>query len=130
MRLLVDTHVAIWTITDDAKLSKRARNLLSDKSSLPFVSSISIWEIAIRHRLARRNTDIPVSAPQALEWLERAGFGLLSMTAAHAIMAEQLALPHADPFDRMLLAQALAEPMHLVTHDAHLAAYGSGVIRV
>jgi PIN domain nuclease of toxin-antitoxin system len=130
MRLLVDTHIAIWSVLDDPKLSKQARELLSDPTSEPFVSVISIWEIAIKHRLARRSAEMPVSATDALDWLERAGFAVLPVSAPHAIRAEQLTLPQSDPFDRMLLAQALAESMPLVTHDARLGAHGHGVIRV
>ncbi len=130
MRLLLDTHIALWSIIDDPKLSKSARDLLSDPETQPFISTVSIWEIGIKHRLARRSSDIPVSAPQALEWLERAGFTLLPVSGAHAIAAETTALSVADPFDRMLLAQAIAEGMPLVTHDARLAAHGEGVIRV
>lgn len=104
--------------------------MLADPASQPFVSAISIWEIGIKHRLARRNSEMPVSAVQALEWLERAGFTILPVSADHAIKAEELTLPPADPFDRMLLAQALIERMPLLTHDLRLGAYGQGVIRV
>lgn len=130
MRLLVDTHVAIWTVTNDERLSQRARDLLAGPDNITFVSAASIWEIAIKHRLARDPADMPISGHEAIGWFEAAGYELLPVTPAHAAAIDQLGVLRSDPFDLLLLAQAVTEPMQLVTHDSRLASLGPGVIRV
>jgi PIN domain nuclease of toxin-antitoxin system len=130
MRLLIDTHLAIWAITGDARLSAPARDLICDPENLAFVSAASIWEISIKHRLARTPADMPISGSEALSWFEQAGFRFLPVAPAHAAAVDQLQPVRADPFDLLLLAQARTEPMHLVTHDARLASCDSAVIRV
>ncbi|MBS0273654.1 MAG: type II toxin-antitoxin system VapC family toxin [Proteobacteria bacterium] len=129
MRLLLDTHIALWAITDDPKLPAKARALIADTENTVAVSAASVWEIAIKHSLGRANA-MPISGTQALKYFHDAGYDLLAVTAAHAAAVERLKLRHADPFDRMLVAQALSEPLTLLTHDKQVADYNAAIILV
>lgn len=128
MNLLFDTHVALWAITDDPKLSTEARELILAPRAVLWVSTVSLWEIAIKHGLGRG--DMPVSAHEALGHFRRAGYRLLAIEPEHALAVEQLPAYHHDPFDRLLVAQALIEPMRLMTHDANVARYGDTIIHI
>jgi PIN domain nuclease of toxin-antitoxin system len=128
VNLLLDTHIALWAITASPRLPLRARELIEDEANTPWVSVASIWEIAIKHSLARG--DMPVSGAQALGYFRQAGYRMLPIEAEHTVMVETLPPHHADPFDRLLVAQALAEPLRLLTHDAKLAPYSDTVILV
>ena len=128
MRLLLDTHVAIWAVLGDPRLTPQAIRLLTDDANEVFVSAVTFWEIAIKRRMARRATLMPVSCDQALEAFRAARFEFLPITADHAAAVERLPMHHRDPFDHLLLAQALTEPMRLVTQDAWLASYDDTVI--
>jgi PIN domain nuclease of toxin-antitoxin system len=131
MRLLLDTHIALWAIAGVDKLSERAKTLISAPQNEISVSIATIWEIAIKYPLARRRVGaMPVSSSEALELFRSAGFELLQISAQHAVAVEDLPPLHGDPFDRMLVAQALSEPMHLLTADAQVAAYDDAIIRV
>jgi len=131
MRLLLDTHIAVWAIADDPRLSSKARDLIADPSNIVFVSTASLWEIAIKHGL-RRGTpnDMPVSAAEARQYFREAGYEVLDITQAHTLMLESLPALHADPFDRMLVAQAMAVPLRLLTHNPRVAAYSDSIIAV
>lgn len=129
MRLLLDTHVAIWAVIGDPRLA-RGEALLNDADNEVFVSAVSLWEIAVKRRVARKATSMPISCGEAMVAFREASFDLLSVTPAHVAAVETLPMLHADPFDHLLAAQALSEPMRLVTHDARLAAYDSSIIRV
>jgi len=126
--VLLDTHVALWAITDNPKLSAKARALILAPENEIHVSAASIWEIAIKHGLGRQH--MPISGNQAAAWFTKAGYLLLSVTAEHAALTETLPLHHNDPFDRILAAQALAEPMRLMTHDPLVARYSDTIILV
>ena len=128
MNLLLDTHVALWAITDSPRLSARARELLSAPHASVWVSAVSVWEIAIKHALARG--DMPVSGQEALRWFQVSGYRLLAIEAHHASAVEDLPPHHQDPFDRLLVAQAISEPMRLLTADASLAGYSELVMKV
>jgi PIN domain nuclease of toxin-antitoxin system len=128
VRLLLDTHVALWAIADDSRLSAAARLLIEAPTNEVLVSAVSVWEIAIKHALGRG--DMPVSAAQALGFFQQAGFSMLAVSAAHAAAVEALPSIHADPFDRLLVAQAFHEPLRLLTHDATVAMYGGSIIPV
>ena len=130
MRLLIDTHLAIWVVTGDERLSAGARELIEGAGNAVFVSVAYSWEIAIKHRLARNPEDMPISGDEAVRELEDAGFEILPVLAAHATAVDGLATMRGDPFHLLLLAQARSEPMRLVTHDARLASYDSSIIRV
>ena len=128
MKYLVDTHVLIWAVLNSSKLPPRARELLSDASSEYYFSTASIWEIAIKR--AKNPDKIPIAAQEALALFTQSGFRELAISSRHAIATGELPEIHNDPFDRMLLAQAKTEDMHLLTHDGPMAAYGDFVISV
>jgi PIN domain nuclease of toxin-antitoxin system len=124
VRLLLDTHIALWAIGDPARLSAPALRQIEAADEVN-VSVVAIWEIAIKHALRRgRHDDIVISGGEARDRFTEAGFALLPIMPAHAAALDTLPALHGDPFDRMLVAQALTEPMHLMTRDAQLADYG------
>lgn len=128
MNLLLDTHVALWALIDSPRLSDKARELIGSDKAMVWVSAASVWEIAIKHSLQRG--DMPVSGADALGYFRAAGYRLLSIEPEHAAAVEQLPTHHADPFDRLLIAQALHEPMRLLTHDRTVASYSDTVVLV
>lgn len=131
MRLLLDTHIALWAILDDERLPERARKLIADPSNEAIVSAASLWEIAIKHALRREGAGaMPISAQTALDYFTRASFPLLPVAAHHAAGVETLPLKHSDPFDRILVAQAVVEPLRLLTHDRTVASYSESFILV
>jgi PIN domain nuclease of toxin-antitoxin system len=127
MRLLLDTHVAIWALASPELIPARIADLIADPDNDVYVSAASVWEIAIKFSLGKASAP-PFSASDAAAYFAEAGFMSLPVTAAHAAAVEELPPLHADPFDRILLAQAISEPLRLVSHDAKLAAYGSMVL--
>ena len=128
MRLLLDTHVALWAITDSPRLAAHARSLILDSANSIYISTASVWEITIKHMLGK--ADMPVSGTQAATYFRAAGYIELPIVNAHIAQIEALPPHHADPFDRLLIAQALAEPLRLLTHDATLGLYSDSVILV
>jgi PIN domain nuclease of toxin-antitoxin system len=122
MRLLLDTHAFLWAISDEPRLGPRCRDLITTEASSVLISHVSLWEIAIKHALAR--SDMPLSAAQAIPWAQECGFGLLQLDLPHLLTLEQLPLHHRDPFDRLLVAQSISESLLLVSADAAFAAYG------
>lgn len=131
MRLLLDTHVAVWLTTDDLKLSGGARELISVSASGVYVSIVSLWEVAIKRSLTGKRTgQLDASAAQLLADLRASGVDLLDVELAHVFAVETLPWHHRDPFDRLIVAQALHEPMRLVTSDRTLGRYSDTVIVV
>jgi PIN domain nuclease of toxin-antitoxin system len=128
VNLLLDTHVVLWALTDHPSLSTKARALILSPRSTVWVSTVSIWEIAIKHSLGRG--DMPVSGEQALQYIRQAGYRTLPIEPEHAAAIEGLPPIHQDPFDRLLVAQALTEPMRLITHDATVARYSDTVVLI
>jgi PIN domain nuclease of toxin-antitoxin system len=130
VRLLLDTHVALWAITGDPRLSE-ATDLIGDPDNEVFVSVASLWEIAVKYGLNRgRPTDMPISAQDALGYFRNAGYELLDIVSAHVLAVGRLPMLHADPFDRILVAQALTVPLRLITHNARVARYSDTIIAV
>ncbi|MBA3597442.1 MAG: type II toxin-antitoxin system VapC family toxin [Methylibium sp.] len=118
MKLLLDTHIFLWMLRDARELSAQARRLIVAADEL-HVSSVSLWEAAIKAAAGKLTIDMPRMEAQLLA----TGCRPLPMTWAHALAYRDLPPLHRDPFDRMLVAQAMSEPLHLLTHDAALAAY-------
>lgn len=129
MRLLLDTHVAVWTLVSSKLISASGRALIADPANEVYVSVVSIWEIAIKHALGRSSAPV-LSADQAIEEFAISGFAILDITATHAAATQTLPLLHKDPFDRLLVAQALAGPMRLLTRDPQVIRYDSSITRV
>ena len=125
MRLLLDTHVFLWAVAGSASLKPATRRLIEAADQV-YVSAASIWEVAIKARMGRIDAD-----PRALAAaIDESGFIELPVTASHAAGVAALAPLHNDPFDRLLIAQALAEPLRLLTVDAALAPYSDLVMVV
>ncbi|MGJ0514317.1 MAG: type II toxin-antitoxin system VapC family toxin [Methylomicrobium sp.] len=128
MNLLLDTHVALWAITDSPKLPQKARDLIASPKTTVWVSAANVWEIAIKHSLGRG--DMPVSSQDAMRYFQESGYRFLAVEAEHASAVEGLPAHHQDPFDRILVAQALVEPMRLMTHDPLVALYSDTIIKI
>lgn len=128
MNLLLDTHIALWAIADSPRLSPAARERIVSPRATLWVSVASLWEIAIKHSLGRG--DMPVSSEEAWAYFRDAGYQLLPIKPEHIIEVETLPSHHKDPFDRLLVAQALVEPMHLLTHDPLVALYSDRILHV
>jgi PIN domain nuclease of toxin-antitoxin system len=123
VRLLIDTHALLWWLSDDPLLSRQAREAMAERQNSLLVSAASAWEIATKVRLGK----LPGAEQLAGDFagfLLRGAFSTLDITIEHAIRAGLLPGPHRDPFDRMLIAQAQAEGVPVVTHDAVFEAYG------
>lgn len=118
MRILLDTHVVLWALADSPRLSARARSLLADADNECWVSSASVWEVAIKAALGRIGEDF--SLDRLEQGIESAGFRTLDVTVRHAVAIGQVDVPHADPFDRLLVAQCEIETLRLLTADAVL----------
>lgn len=127
MNLLLDTQVAIWMLTDRGRVQPPARLLIESVDNAVYVSTVSIWEIAIKFALKKASSP-PFSGDDAIRYFGRAAFSLLPITPEHAAAVGPLPRLHGDPFDRLLVAQALTEPLRLVTADRQLAAYTDTVI--
>jgi PIN domain nuclease of toxin-antitoxin system len=128
VNLLLDTHVALWAISDDPRLARKARDLISAPENSVWVSAASIWEITIKHSLGRG--DMPVSGAAALGYFRESGYRMLAIEAEHAAAVAELPPRHQDPFDRILVAQALSVPLRLVTHDPVLASCSDAILLV
>ncbi|MEI8124338.1 MAG: type II toxin-antitoxin system VapC family toxin [Parachlamydiaceae bacterium] len=124
MRLLIDTHVFLWCVNNDRKLTKKARSKILDADEV-YVSAASIWEATIKIRLKKLDADVDA----LVEAITKSGFLELPITARHASAVNRLKDIHRDPFDRILIAQATVEPLIFLTADNGLANY-SNIIEV
>lgn len=122
MKLLLDTHVILWWQRDDRRLGRTARQAIAE-ADVVWVSAVSGWEVAIKMALGRLRLTEPFHVLLAAD-----DFAELPMRLAHTACLERLPAHHADPFDRMLLAQAMAERATVVSHDRALEPYGVPMI--
>ncbi|MES2345205.1 MAG: type II toxin-antitoxin system VapC family toxin [Chlamydiota bacterium] len=120
MKLLLDTHIFLWSVLDNRKLTKKAKSIITQAEKV-YVSSASIWEIAIKQGLKKIDGDLS----QLIQAITDSGFYELPVRTAHAAMILQLPNLHRDPFDRLLIAQAKAEPLFFLTADKQLQEYSS-----
>lgn len=121
MNILMDTHIIVWALTDDSRLSEKARELLLSEHSTLYYSVVSLWEMSIKHSI---HPDIMAYDPKVIKrYCDEAGFFELPLIDSHVFLLDSLKRsnkykPQNDPFDRVLLAQAKAEKMAFVTHDS------------
>ena len=123
MRLLLDTHILLWLLEDSPRLGQDARHWIMQADEI-YVSAASIWEIAIKAGLGKLQAD----ATKVASHLPSLGFQELPVKNAHAAAVQKLPPHHRDPFDRLLIAQAISEPMRLLTADARLAQYSELIL--
>lgn len=129
MRILLDTHVWLWMVSDAARIPDDQRAILEDPQSDLFLSAAAIWELAIKHAAGKlRYTGSP--ATQIPIHVQRSGVRPLSMSIDHALAAADLPMHHRDPFDRMMVAQSRLEDMTFATADHRLEAYDVPVMRI
>jgi PIN domain nuclease of toxin-antitoxin system len=118
VRVLLDTHILLWALMDSPRLSRSARAILADDHHEFWVSSASVWEIAIKTVLGKYKPSQPLA--MLGDAIEQSGFRTLDVTLRHAAAVENVVVPHADPFDRLLLAQCEVETLRLLTADRHM----------
>ncbi len=126
MNLLLDTHILIWALNEDKRLPKKAREMILDQENAIYYSSVSIWEISIKHAIHPEH--VAFTGKELSQFCEEAGFLPMEMRDKHVFALETIkraegAPPHHDPFDRMLVAQAKAENMSFITHDSLIPYY-------
>jgi PIN domain nuclease of toxin-antitoxin system len=125
MRLLLDTQIVYWFFYEPQNLPGAARQIMAE-SEAAYVSAASIWEIAIKVRLGK----MKANPRRIVERLRAAGFDELPVYSRHTVIVADLPLFHGDPFDRLLIAQATAEPLNLLTADTQLKQYSNLIIEV
>ncbi len=119
LKLLLDTHIFLWWLFDDLRLSGTLRDTIGAIDNTILISSASVWEIATKFRLGKL-PEASAVAENVPAWIDKAGFKPLSVSPLHAQLAGEWKLPHRDPFDRMLAAQAKLEHVSLATVDRAL----------
>jgi PIN domain nuclease of toxin-antitoxin system len=119
VRLLLDTHTLLWWLIDDPQLSAAARGAVANLGNHVFVSACSGYEIAYKQKLGR----LPTFPESLLDRVRRERIGTLPISLEHAVAAAALPRPHSDPWDRIMMAQALAERCHVVTVDKVFSEY-------
>ncbi len=128
MKLLLDTHVLIWTATAPGRLSPAARRLIEDTANDLAFSSASLWEIAFKRQLSR--DDFRIDPVRLWRGLIENGYAELPLRASHAVAIDALPNFHKDLFDRILIAQAKTEGMTLLTADRNMGRYGDPVLAI
>ncbi|MCC2624893.1 MAG: hypothetical protein K0R14_766 [Burkholderiales bacterium] len=124
MKLLLDTHVLLWVSQDHPNLAKQAKELIIDGNNYVYFSTASIWEIMIKKRVSKLDINIKTFVAD----LYKMNIFELPIEIEHILKLEELPNHHKDPFDRILIAQALAEPVKLITHDQALLAYSPDLV--
>lgn len=120
MRLMLDTHVLLWWLQDSPRLGQKARALIADPDHELMVSLASPWEISVKHRIGKMEE----SGAEVMAALGGQGIAMLDLKPAHLRVLEAMPLVHRDPFDHLIIAQALAERCVIMTDDAQFDAYG------
>ena len=127
MRYLLDTHIVIWAMVGSEMLSDKALDILHSSGNTFYLSSASVWEVAIKH--SAKPNEIPVTAEQVVRFCRESGIVELPVGFRHSLVVSGLPPHHGDPFDRMIVAQAIEEGMSILSHDGKLPPYGDFVVR-
>jgi PIN domain nuclease of toxin-antitoxin system len=119
MKFLLDTHALLWWLADDDQLGQQARELVADPGNDVLVSMVSLWEIAVKTRIGKLQADIK----EIMDAVQREGFTLLDIGMAHLLTLAGLPVHHRDPFDHLLIAQAITENATFISEDRNIAGY-------
>jgi len=133
MKILLDTHILLWALSNDARLPDKARKLIENEENKIYYSIVSPWEVEIKHLL--HPDAMTVSAEELMEYCEQSGFQRVLICEKHifalaGLKREEGSLPHKNPFDRMLVCQAAVENMIFLTHDSLISGYNEPCIMV
>jgi PIN domain nuclease of toxin-antitoxin system len=126
MNLLIDTHAVIWFITEDSKLPLKTKKIIENTENNCFVSIATYWEIAIKHSLGRLNLDSELE--NIFRIIEKTGFEILPITTNQILINAGLPHHHQDPFDRIIIAQAIQDDLKIVTTDGQFKNYQVSLI--
>ncbi len=126
MKILLDTHILLWWLNDDEKLTETARQFIKNTDNDIYVSHVSLWEIQIKAMSGKLNTNVEILIQQ----LPANNFQQLPIHINHILALATLPPHHQDPFDRLLIAQAISEPLHLLTHDKNISLYSASTLLV
>jgi PIN domain nuclease of toxin-antitoxin system len=121
--LLLDTHAFLWWLANEGRLGSNARAAIANPANVVFISAASAWEIAVKRASGKLRAPGDIAS-----WITASAFRELPITVDHAIVSAELPRHHSDPFDRMLVAQALVEKLALVAHDNEIDKYGVRVL--
>lgn len=132
MRLLLDTHILIWALSDDPRLSDQARALIEDRSNQVLFSSAALWEIEIKHQA--HPDRMLCDAAQISDYAKKSGYQCLQIAERHVLALSSLtyetdARPHNDPFDRIMLCQAKVDGLVFLTHDSLIPNYREACVQ-
>lgn len=132
MKVLLDTHIALWTIADSNKLDEYSLKILQDANNEVYYSIVSVWEIAIKHQI--NSVNMPISEEEFVDLCERSGLLRLDIQPEHIFAIKSLSRgeaeqKHNDPFDRLLLSQAKSEGFLFITHDSLIPGYNESCIK-
>jgi PIN domain nuclease of toxin-antitoxin system len=119
MKFLLDTHALLWWLADDSQLGRQARELVEDPGNDVLVSMVSLWEIAVKTRIGKLQADIK----EITDAVQQEGFTLLDIGRTHLLTLAGLPMHHRDPFDHLLIAQAITEDATFISEDRHTAQY-------
>lgn len=130
MRYLIDTHVLVWYLNGDDRLSVKLRDELDDENNVIIVSIASLWELTIKMSKEKKDIRFKITLPQLQAHIFERDYMLLNVSFKHLKVLEKLPKNkyHGDPFDRMIIAQAIAENLTILSVDRHFAAYPVNVI--
>lgn len=126
MSYLLDTHTALWYKSGDRLLSKTARSIIEDPDSVCFLSIVSLWEISIKMSIGKLTMDVSIS--EFAEDLKSNGIIVLPITTDHLMRVSRLKFHHRDPFDRMIIAQALTEKYSIISMDWYFDKYKTKIV--
>ena len=131
MKILLDTHILVWYFTDDKRLSQKALDIIADKSNEIYYSILSVWEVEIKY--TTHPDRIPISGEQFLEYCRQLKFKQVPLDVAHILAVKTLVRredtpPHRDPFDKLMICQAVVDNMLFITRDDRIAEYVSPMI--
>jgi len=126
MTLLLDTHVFLWLLSQPDKITENAMELCSNPDNIPYVSLLSLWEIQIKNQLGKIELDVPIQ--KILQAGKEKGISILDIKEQHILTLASLPMHHRDPFDRLLIAQSIAENMTLISADQKIQKYNAKVV--